>query len=73
MRVIPLDRKRKGRTIRVPLPNGEIFFASEDDMHALFDDPSRCLKEGEKEGLLQLALAVVFADHKHKKAAGSSR
>ena len=69
MKVIPI--KKSGR-IAIPLPNGVTFFAEEADMHSMFENPN-ALGEGEKEGLLQLALAVVFADHKTQEAAGMSR
>ena len=71
MKVLPLEKSQTSRTLRVPLPNGEVLFAREEDMHQMFDDPTGFLREEEKEGLLKLAIAVVFAEHSQKNAAQS--
>lgn len=69
MKVIPLEKKKRNPgAIRVPLPNGTTFSADENDIRSMFDNPSKFLKDDEREGLLQLAIAVVFAEHKSKMA-----
>ena len=70
MKVIPLERKKANRTIHVPLPNGDSFSAHEDEMHTLFSNPTDFLRYGEQEGLIQLALAVVYVEHQRKAANG---
>ena len=68
MKVIPLDiKKKRGRVINIQLPNGATFSAHENDMRKMFEDP-KSLTDSEKEGLLQLAIAVVFAEHRDKAA-----
>lgn len=67
MKVISIESKRRGKKISCPLPNGEVFHAYEEDMHSFFEDPT-ILGDTEREGLLQLAIAIVFADHRNKAA-----
>lgn len=66
MSVIPL-RNNIENTISVPLPNGKVFNVNADMMHDLFENPKILLSDEDIEGLLMLAIAVVFADHNKNK------
>ena len=57
-------KKSRGRLINTELPNGHTFTAYESDMSELFDNPEGLLNQAEKDGLLKLALAIIFADKK---------
>ena len=42
------------------LPNGYTFNTTKDDLYVIFDNPENLLNDAEKNGLMKLALAVLF-------------
>lgn len=60
--------KRSDRFIHIKLPNDVEFTAHEEDMAGLFENPMTMLRDSEKEGMIMLALAIVFADFRKKSA-----
>jgi len=56
-------RKQKERRIQTTLPNGFLFDEGETDLCTLFQNPNRMTLD-QKNGLAQLAIAVIYADSK---------
>ena len=59
MKIIPF---KTNSPIETKLPNGSVFITDSDKIHHYFDN-TLCLDDNHKDGLIKLALAVLFADH----------
>jgi len=60
MKIIPFPKSNKA--VNAELPNGVMLNTSTGELQKFFKSPMNTLSEGELTGLVQLALAVLYAE-----------